>query len=63
MNVIDLISSMEDVVLEGQIPLFKSKSIINIDEFLKNLISLFLICKIPPIIAIAPQIIVSNFTF
>ena len=37
MNVIDLISSMEDVVLEGQIPLFKSKSIINIDEFLDML--------------------------
>ena len=37
MNVIDLISSMEDVVLEGQIPLFMSKSIINIDEFLDML--------------------------
>ena len=37
MNVIDLISSMEDVVLEGQIPLFKSKSISNIDEFLDML--------------------------
>lgn len=37
MNVIDLISSIEDAVLEGQIPLFKSKSIINIDEFLDML--------------------------
>lgn len=37
MNVIDLISSIEDAVLEGQMPLFKSKSIINIDEFLDML--------------------------
>ncbi len=37
MNVIDLISSMEDIIVEGQIPLFKSKSMVNIDEFLEML--------------------------
>lgn len=37
MNVIDLISSIEDAVIEGRIPLIKSKSIINIDEFLDML--------------------------
>ncbi len=34
MNVIDLLSAMEDIVLEGKLPLTKSKSIIDIDECL-----------------------------
>lgn len=37
MNVIDLISTMEDVILEGKLPILKTKSLINIDEFLDML--------------------------
>lgn len=37
MNVIDLINSLEDVILEGQVPLVKTKSIVNIDEVLDML--------------------------
>lgn len=37
MNVIDLISSVEDILIEGQLPLIKTKSIVNIDELLEML--------------------------
>ncbi len=37
MNVIDLINSLEDVVLEGQLPFIKTKSMVNIDEILEML--------------------------
>ncbi len=37
MNVIDIIDALEDVVLEGQLPLVKWKSVINVDEVLDML--------------------------
>lgn len=37
MNIIDLISSLEDILIEGQVPLIKSKSIVNLDEVLEML--------------------------
>ncbi len=37
MNVIDLISSIEDILIEGQVPLIKSKSLVNLDEVLEML--------------------------
>ena len=34
MNVIDLISTVEDILIEGQLPIIKTKSLVNLDELL-----------------------------
>ena len=40
MNVIDLISSVEDILIEGQLPILKTKSLVDVDELLHNPFSL-----------------------
>lgn len=37
MNVIDLISSVEDILIEGQLPILKTKSLVDVDELLDML--------------------------
>ncbi len=37
MNIIDLISSVEDILIEGQLPVVKTKTLVNLDEILDML--------------------------
>ena len=41
MNVIDLISSVEDILIEGQLPILKTKSLVDVDELLDMLDAVF----------------------